>query len=409
MKKKLKMAWMALLPLLWLLGACTAVEPQASADPDQAVLPGRWQQFIPIDSMPGELEFSENGSMTVDDEEGRWQLSNGQMRVRTASGQHNYGYTLSGYLLTLVDVDADTSAYYINPEVFAQGADANDELNGDWGSFDSYARLQFDGAGKVNDVVYTSAGETALERTYAARDGIVQSEDSDGGYTYNLFSFSDEGALLLAESSEFDNDDKQWTAYWQVTDAPAGLVDVWKATLPVTDGEESGLPATLSLASGGVGSVSDDAGTATAITWRYYAGGFVEWTNENHDVSYAHCSLSGTALYLNDADESQCWYANGSYAPIIQGLASFAGQWKAEDGVTQLTVAEGGKLTFRNAQGKDVAADATAADGLIRVRYDEEDYYLYGEVQDGVLSLVFADLPFWDGVEGNPLALTKGG
>ncbi len=402
-------AWVALLPLLWLLGACTAASPQASADPDQAALPGRWQQFIPIDSMPNALEFHENGSMVVDGNEGRWQLSNGQLRIRTTGGQRNYGYTLSGYLLTLVDVDADTSAYYINPDLFARGADANDKLKGDWGAFDSYARLQFDGTGKVNDVVYTSAGETALERTYAAQDGILQSEDSDGSYTYNLFSFSDDGALLLAESSEFDNENKQWTAYWQVTGAPAGLVNVWKAALPVTDGEESGLPATLSLEAGGVGSVADKEGTVATVTWRYYAGGFVEWTTEGHDVSYAHCSLSGKVLYLNDADESQCWYTNANYAPTIQGLASFAGQWIADDGVTQLTVAQGGKLTFRNAQGKDVVADATAADGLIRVRYENADYYLYGEVQDGVFSLVFGDLPFWDGVEGNPLALTKAG
>ena len=413
MKKSL--AGLAVLLLLIApLTACSgAAQPQASNNPDFAHLVGQWQQFIPIASLPEQMELTEDGGATVDGENSRWQLVGDQLRLRTGIGQHLYSYTLTDdYLLTLVDEDEEASAYYINPAAFAASADSNDQLKGQWGSFDSFARLDFDGRGKLNDVVYTSAGETALERSYAAQDGILQSVDTDGNYTYNLFSFSPEGALLMAESSEFDNENKQWTAYWKLADPPQNLLGQWKTALVLSEDGAEPLPYEISLAAGGVGSVTDTAGDNEPISWRYYGSDFIEWTTQDHTVSYAHCDRKATTLYLNNTDGSQCWYLSGAFKstiPTVKGLAGFVGLWKVSDSAVQLKVEAGGKLTFRDGQGKDVQATAVAQDGLIKVSYEGKYYYMYAEVQDGVLAMMFGDLPFWNGVVGQPLELNKAG
>lgn len=401
---------LAALTIIFLLAAlpcgCAKPAPQPTANPDAALVAGHWEQFIPVQSLPQTLTLDASGTATADGSNGTWRLSGDTLAIRRGGSEDDFTYTVSGYMLTLTSDEADASDFYINPDTFASGADKNAQLAGQWAAFSTFSMMNFDGSGGLDDIVYTTAGRTDLPMKYAARDGILQTEDTSRNYTYNLFDFSSDGALLLAETTDYDNPDRQWTAYWKKTEPDAGLLGDWTMAFDTQPGS-TGLPSALKLQAGGKGSAeAQGAPSAADIQWECYNGGFVVLA-AGANLQYAWYTAQGGVFALGNPDVDEAWYIDESrYKPDVAGLKGIAGGWKEEDTKMELDVGESGSVTAVNDVGTKTSLAAAAADGLLQLRQGGKTYYLSYSVDDNEMKLYYGDVPFFSQKE-MPATLTK--
>jgi hypothetical protein len=380
----------------WLLLAagCAAPTPQPTPNPDAPELVGRWQQFIPIESMPADLTLDLSGSGAVDGETARWRLADGDIYIKWGGRETRYSYTVSGYMLTLYDISAGASEFYINPEVFAAGADRNAELKGRWAAWSTFSKLDFDGGGGLTTIVYTTAGRTDLMQKYAARDGILQTADTGGNYTYNLYSFDEDGALLLAETSEYDSENRQWTAYWKLEEAPRDVLGEWSKAVAKEPGDE-GLPATLRLEDGNKGSATAGGKAASDIKWEYYSCGFVILEHSETNLQYAWCSQREGVLALGNPDLDEAWYTGPAFRPGGALPEELAGAWKPEEeSKLKLVLKANGMAELTDEAGETRLAAAAAAGDLIRLQYEGKNYYMAYYIDNDTMQLYYNEQPF---------------
>lgn len=405
--KRIFSAALAILALLLPLAGCAKPTAQPTPDPDAALLAGHWEQFIPIQSMPQAITLDPAGSAVVDDETGRWRLDTGQLYLRHGGAEDRYSYTVSGYMLTLYDVASDTSEFYINPDAFIKGADKNGELSGQWAAWSTFEMMSFDGEAELDDIVYTTAGRTVLQKQYAARDGILETVDASGNYTYNLYSFSQEGALLLAETADYDNQDKQWTPYWKKTAPGADLLAGWTLAFDTSPGD-SGLPSALELKSGDACTAAQQGKASAGISWEYYDGGFLVLKYSDTNLQYAWCTPQGGVLGLGNPDVDEAWYTDASrYRPSAAALSSLEGTWKQEGSGTALRIdAKSGAADVTNNEGKTTSLKASAADGLLKLDLSNKTYYMAYSVNGDTMQIYYGDFPYLDQAE-MPVTLTK--
>ncbi len=383
--------------------ACGAPKPDATAHPDMEALQGRWQQFIPVEALPEQLLLDPSGSATLGDETGTWVLQGGLMVLRQGGAERSFSYTISGYMLTLFDMDADVSSFYINPDEFAAEASGNGELAGEWAAFDSWGKLSFDGKGGLVSMVHTEGGDTRIDQTYAARDGILQAEDTSGNFSYNLYSMSQDGALLLAETSDYDNDVKQWTSYWKRVEPDQGLLGQWARVISTDTGNTS-MPDMLEMAAAGMGKAGAKGAMPVDFHWEYYNGGFL-LMRIGSDHLYAWCGAEGGVLFVGNPDVDECWYVDQSrYHPTAEPLGELAGNWATDDGAVTLIVEDSSFKLHSNKE--DTAFTALAADGMLRLKQGSASYYAAYSLEDGELRLYGAGLPVIGQME-MPLVLVK--
>lgn len=404
--KKLWTALLAFALLAFTAAGCGKPTAQPTPGPDAAALAGLWEQFMPVESMPREITLDASGSAAVDNENCRWRLDGGSLFIRRGGQETRYSYTVSGYMMTLYDTSSDTSEFYINPQVFAAGADRNADFKGLWAAWSTFAMMAFDGEGGLSNIVYTTAGRTDLGARYAARDGILQTVDTGGGYTYNLYSFGEDGALLLAETTDYDNENKQWTAYWKSAAPPEGLPGSWTRVAGQSPGE-GGFPSVLNLVADGSGSAAAQGGGTTGLHWEYYAGGFVIIKYSETDLRYAWCTPQGGSLFLGNPDVDEAWYIEpGRYKPSTGPLKDIAGTWTLEGSRLALAVQADGTASATNEAGETAAFAASAADGMLKLTRGGDTYYMSYSVDGDTMQLFYGQVPFLDQKE-MPVTLTK--
>lgn len=386
---------------------CAKPTPQPTApNPEAELLAGHWEQFIPVASLPQSVTLDASGSAAVDGADATWRIEGDTLYLRRGRSEDAYAYTVSGYMLTLTDANADASDFYINPEAFAAGADRNAQLAGQWAAFSTFESLRFNGAGGLSDVVYTTAGRTELPMKYAARDGILQTADASGNMTYNLYDFSPEGALLLAETSDYDNPNRRWTAYWKKTDPDAGLLGEWKLAFH-TQGGNAGLPAALTLGGGGAGSMAAQGAAPVPMLWEYYDGGFAVLDSGGADLQYFWCEQADGVLSLGNPDVDEAWYFDESrYRPEASGLKAIEGAWREEDAEMGLDVGPGGVATAVDDEGRKTGLAAAAAGGLMKLTTGGKTYYIAYGVDGDEMKLYYGDVPFF-GAKEMPVTLVK--
>jgi hypothetical protein len=405
--KRINRAVLILLIFLLPASGCAKPTPKPTPDPDAALLAGQWEQFIPIESMPQQITLDPSGSAVVGDETGRWRLEAGQVYIRHSGTEDRYSYTVSGYMLTLFDVSSNTSEFYINPDAFYSDGAKNAELNGQWAAWSTFSMMNFDGDTELDNIVYTTAGRTVLQQKYAARDGILQTVDASGNYTYNLYSFSQEGALLLAETSDYDNQDKQWTPYWKKAAPDASLLASWTLAFDTSPGD-TGLPSAIKLSNGDEGSAARQGKAETPVKWEYYNGGFIIIEYSETDLQYAWCTPQGSVLGLGNPDVDEAWYFDaGRFKPSAVPLAAISGLWKQEDAQTSLNFNEkGGAVAVTNNAGKTTTLSAAALDGLLKLTLGGKTYYMAYSVSGDTMQIYYGDFPFLDQAE-MPVTLMK--
>lgn len=396
-----------LIMLLLAAGCGAPTAGIATPHPDASALVGLWEQFIPMDGMPQEITLDASGSAAVDSDTAQWRLEGDDLYIRRGGREARYGYTVSGYMLTLHDVSTDTSEFYVNPVAFSAGADKNAELKGRWAAWSRFSKMDFDGEAELTNIIYTTAGRTDLLVKYAARDGILQTVDTSGNYTYNLYSFGDDGALLLAETSEYDNETRQSTAYWQTGEAPAGLYGEWKKAV-ATEPAGQGLPAALRLDENGKGSTAAAGGDPAFFKWEYYAGGFILIEEGETNLQYAWCSQQDGALFLGNPDVDEAWYIDKSrYRPTAGALKELEGSWKPEgESKLALVIGASGTVEITDAAGKTAKLGVAAAGGVLELKKGKDTYYMAYSLEDGTLQLYYGDQPFWQADE-MPLILVR--
>jgi hypothetical protein len=405
MRNMSKMIIVLLIGLLCMAG-CAKPTAKPTANPDADLLVGQWEQFIPIESMPAEITMESAGSATVDGTSSRWRLDGGKLFIRHGSQEDQYSYTVSGYMMTLFDVQTETSEFYINPETFTSGADKNQELAGQWAAWSTYAKMSFDGGTEMDNIVYTTAGRADLTQKYAARDGILQGVDASGNYTYNLYSFSNEGALLLAETTDYDSETKQWTAYWKKTAPDANMVAAWSMVID-SDPTNTTAPIALKLNKDGTASATMKGSVPTNIKWEYYNGGFVIIEYSDTNLQYAWSGVQGSALNLSNPDTEDAWYVDTTrYKPTAAPLQAIQGQWKLEDSKMMLDFKANGTLTATNDAGTVTTLSATAADGMLKLESGGKTYYMQYSVDGDTMKVYYGQLSFLDQKE-MPVSLVK--
>lgn len=378
---------------LMICAGCGRPLAQTTPHPDTAQIAARWHQFVPVGTMPVEIVLDPSGSAVVDGDTGRWRLEGGRLLVRLGGGEQGYSYTVSGYMMTLFDENTDTSGFYINPDAFAAGATGNEALAGQWAAFAGWGKMVFDGKSELASVVHTEAGDTEIRQAYAARDGILQTEDSGGSFTYNLYSMSEEGALLLAETSDYDNDVKQWTPYWKRVEPEAAILGQWSRVIR-TDPGQTALPETLSLEGSGAGAAGNPGSNPTAFSWEYYQGGFVLMRFSRTSRLYAWCGAQGGVLFLGNPAVDECWYIDQSrYHPTAEPLMELAGRWETEDGAAAVEITGDGAVTVRSQAGEEAAFSGLAADGLLRLIEGAATWHAAYALNEGSLALYCAGLP----------------
>lgn len=404
--KRTCMAFILAATMMACASGCAKPAPQSPPNPDAALLAGQWEQFIPIESMPQAIALDASGAAEVDNVSGRWRLEPGSLFIRQGGQEDKYSYTVTGYMLTLYDTSTDTSEFYINPQIFAAGADKNASFKGQWAAWSTFGKMSFDGGTGLDNIVYTTTGRTDLTQKYAARDGILQTVDADGNYTYNLFSFGGDGALLLAETTDYDNENKQWTAYWKTAPPASGLLGEWTQIIDTSPGG-AGLPAVLTLGGDGAGGAAAQGKSAAAIKWEYYGGGFILIEYSETNLQYAWCSQQGGALYLGNPDVDEAWYIDSSrLKPTAAPLKDILGTWKLEDSKLALAVKSNGTVEVTNEAGETTALDASAADGILKLERSGKTYYMAYSVDGGSMKLYYGQLPFLEQKE-MPVTLVK--
>lgn len=394
----------AVIAALWILAAGCGAPTAGSATPhpDTAALAGLWEQLIPMDGMPESITLEASGAAMSGGEAARWRLEGNDLYLKRGGQETRYGYTLAGYMLTLFDYASDTSEFYINPESFAAGADGNAELKGRWAAWSAFSKLDFDGEGGLTTAVYTTAGRTDLSSRYAARDGILQTVDTSGNYTYNLYSFASDGTLLLAETSEYDSDTRQNTAYWKTAEPPAGLLGEWQEAVS-TEPAGAGLPELMKLSAGGKGSAGQQGGDAQFMKWEYYAGGFLLFEHSETDLQYAWCTLQDGVLFLGNPDVEEAWYLGSGYKPGSEPLKALEGTWKRGDSKLALTIKSGGVLEITNSAGKTAMVSVSAAGGVLELTKDGRTYHMAYTADDTTMELYYGEQPF---LEENDMPVT---
>lgn len=394
---KRSLAFLSAAFLAALAAACAGTPaPDATPNPDKALLAGRWEQFIPVESLPQTLELETSGGARVDGEACTWRLRGDTLYIGRGGAEKAYGYTVSGYMLTLTCAEADASDFYINPERFADGADDNARFKGRWGGFSTFGMMDFDGAGGLTDIVYTTAGRADLPKRYAARDGILQSADADGNHTYNLYAFSPEGALLLAETPEYDELERQWSPHWKKSEPGPAMLGNWTMAFDTQPGA-AGFPAQLQLGAGGAAKAGTPGFPGADIRWEYYNGGFLALMMSDADLRYAWCeSAGGGVLFLGNPDADEAWYYDDArYKPTVEALADIAGIWREEEGGMALEVRAGGTVLAADGGGKETELSAQAAGGLMRLRKGDDTWYMAYDADDGEMSLWYGGAPFF--------------
>ena len=393
-----------LIAMLWLLAAGCGAPAAGSATPhpDASALAGLWEQLIPMDGMPASLTLDASGAATSGGEAARWRLEGNDLYLKRGGQETRYSYTVAGYMLTLYDYTSDTSEFYINPEAFAAGADGNADFKGRWAAWSTYSKLDFDGEGGLTTAVYTTAGRTDLASRYAARDGILQTADASGNYTYNLYSFATDGTLLLAETSEYDSDTRQNTAYWKTADPPAGLPGEWREAVS-NQPAGAGLPALLKLTADGKGSAGQQGGDMQFLKWEYFAGGFLLFEHSETDLQYAWCTLGDGVLFLGNPDVEEAWYLGAGYKPGVEPIKALEGTWKGGDGKLALTFKPGGVLELTNSAGETAAAAVSAAGGVLELKKDGRTYHMAYTADEATMELYYGEQPF---LEENEMPVT---
>jgi hypothetical protein len=395
-----------LLVALCLAGCAGQPSQPATANPDAALLTGLWEQLISVESLPQEIALDASGSAVVDGESGHWRLDDGMLYLRSGGSESVFSCTVSGYMMTLNSASADASDFYINPALFSAGAGSNAALAGQWAAFSTFGMMAFDGADGLDSIVYTTAGRTVLKQKYAALDGILQTVDTGGNYTYNLYDFSAEGALLLAETTEYDRDERQWTAYWKKANPEPGLVGDWSLAFDTQPGS-AGLPAALKLRGDGTGSAEQRGAAASDIRWEYYSGGFVVLLYSDTYLQYAWSGVQGGVLSLGNPDVDEAWYTDESrYRPTVAGLQEILGTWKAGDSSMELRIGPGNFTSATNDSGMEAQLSASSADSLLKLENGGETYYIAYSVDDGTMRIYYGNVPFFDAKE-MPASLTK--
>jgi hypothetical protein len=381
--------------LLFLAAGCAAPAALATPNPDAVFLEGTWQQFIPMDGMPASLTLDAAGSGAVDDETARWRLADSDIYIRWNGQETRYSYTVSGYMMTLHDISSGTSEFYINPSVFAAGADTSAGLKGRWAAWSTFSKLDFDGGEDLTTIVYTTAGRTDLMGKYAARDGILQSVDASGNYTYNLYTFDTDGALLLAETTEYDSEERQWTAYWRLVEAPADLLGEWSRAVAKEPGDE-GLPASLCLDAGNTGTAAAGGKPASGIRWEYYSGGFVILEYSETNLQYAWCSQKDGVLSLGNPDLDEAWYLGRGFRPGAGLPDELAGTWRMEESKLALVLRTNGTAEITDEAGETRIASASAAGGILQLNYLGRNYYMAYYVDNDTMQLYYNEQPLME-------------
>ncbi len=396
-------AILTLTALAALAVACGKPAADATANPDADALKGRWLQFIPVDSMPEQLWLDPSGGAAVDDEAARWLLQGGLLVLRQGGNDRSFSYTVSGYMLTLFDMAGDASAFYINPDSFAAEASGNGKLAGEWAAFDSWGKLIFDGKRSLVSMVHTEGGDTRIDQSYAARDGILQAEDTAGNFSYNLYSESQDGALLLAETADYDNDVKQWTPYWKRAEPESGLLGHWNRVIS-SDAGNTAMPDVLELDAAGAGKAGAKGAMPVDFRWEYYNGGFL-LMRIGSDHLYAWCGAEGGVLFVGNPDVDECWYVDQDrFHPTAQPLSALAGTWATEDGAVTLAV-KGASFTLTSKEESN-SFSALAADGLLKLAKGNAAYFAAYSLEDGELRLYGAGLPLIGQME-MPIVLVR--
>jgi hypothetical protein len=404
--KRYTIIFIFLLAGLLPLCGCGTAAPQSTANPDAAQLVGKWEQFIPIESMPAEITMDASGSAVVGGTAGRWRLEGDKLTIRQSGQEDQYSYTVTGYMLTLFDIAAGTSEFYINPDSFTAGADKNVELTGRWAAWSTFGKLVFDGGTGLDSIEYTTTGRSDNQKKYAARDGILQTIDSNGAYTYNLYSFASDGALQLAETTDYDNDTKQWTVYSKKVNPPDSLIADWTMAFDTEIGDE-GLPVSLKLDSDGTGRAAAAGSTPADMTWEYYNGGFVILEYSQTNLQYAYCTTQGAMLSLGNPEVDEAWYTDSSrYKPTAEQITSLLGTWKLEDSKLSLTFKANATMTATNEAGDEQTVSVTAADGLLKLQKGKDVYYMAYTVDGDTMQLYYGQIPFLDQKE-MPVTVTK--
>lgn len=395
-----------ILAALFFATACGRPAAPATPNPDAALLAAHWEKFIPIESMPDAIILDSSGGAVAGGVNGRWRLEGGMLYIRYSGEEDAFSYTVSGYMLTVYNTKTDTSGIFINAEAFAAGADKNADFQGQWAAWSTFGKMAFDGGTDLNDIIYTTAGRTVIGKKYAARDGILQTADTSGNYTYNLYSFSPDGALQLAETADYDNDEKQWTQYWKKAEAKSGLTGIWKQVISANPGG-TGLPAVLTLANGGAGTATVPAGAPAAINWEYYPGDFIIIEYSQTNLVYAWETLAGGTLYLGNPDVDEAWYIDTSrYKPTTAPLDSLIGVWEAEEGSMRLTFKANHTVEMRNEAGETSVVSALAQDGLMQLSAGGKTYYMAYTVDEDTIKLNYNELPFLEQKE-MPVTLVR--
>ena len=388
------------------LAACAKpVQPLPSVTPlDLKELPGQWMQLVPVAALPERLTLDEGGHAQTDKDSGTWRVQDAKLWLRIGSQQTPYDYTVSGYMMTLVNATGESS-FYINPQLFdAEGTD-DGKFTGQWAAYSTNGMLLFDGKGTLQDIFYdTSAGRTTRDLQYTARDGILQAIDPDGNVIYNLYTF-EEDCLKLGEASEYDSDDKSWTTYWKKSE-PGELLNKWTRMVNQTASGAAQLPQVLELQPDGKALETPAGGNPTPIDWEYYDGGFVVLRYSDTNVQYAYAFPDGPTMALDSNDgDARCWYATDSLRAALAAPKAMAGKWTCESPALALSVSEDGAMTF-TLNGKDYPAIATAAGSLLVVRQNNKTYYIAYELADTQLTLMYENAPFLPDGE-QTLVLTK--
>lgn len=382
-----------LLAVALLLAAGCAKPTQPPPTGENALLVGLWEQFVPVGSMPVEIELISSGDAAADGSSGRWRVEDDKLFIGQGGSEEAYSFTVSGYMLTLYNAATETSCFYINPKLFAEGADGNGSLAGQWAAWSAWGKLDFDGKSELNNIMYTTAGPTEVRQQYAARDGILQTVDTAGNYTYNLYRLEESGVLQLAETTDYDNDVKQWTAYWKKAAPGEGFTGQWK--LVIDENKEDGsLPVALRLEANGSGSATVAGGASSGILWEDF-GDFILIQYSQTNMVYAWRAVQGGVMYLGNPDADEGWYIDESrYQPTKEALVALAGTWKTEDGSASLEITADGSMTVRDGAGEAQSVAVTTSDGMMRLTAGSKTYYMAYGLDGDSLKLYYSQLPF---------------
>ncbi len=382
--------------LMMVLGL-TACAPQQPAKPgvthpSLTNLTGQWVQFVPVNTLPERLTLDAGGHAQTDKDSGTWRLVNEKLMVRLGGRETAYDFTVSSYMLTLVNNSTGDSSFYIDPNLFAQQGDDNAKFTGQWAAFSTYGMLNFDGQGTLQDIYYDqSAGKSTRTLKYTARDGILQAVDDAGNVIYNLYSFAD-GTMRLGETSEYDSDLKQWTVYWKKSE-PSALLAKWTRLIDQTGTDGMALPQVVELKSDGKATVTRAGGSPVDAAWEYYEGGFLLLRLSDMDIQYAYASPDGPVLMLDNGDEARSWYTTDSFRNALKAPKELAGKWTSEEPALTLEAEEDGTMTFTLGD-KSYPASATAAGGILVLRHNNQTYYIAYQADDFTLSLAYKSAPF---------------